>query len=214
MAIKCVPIGELIRQVETNAQEFNFIPSIADILNYIQQLISTATNLVGSTAAIGFNVVGSIFQVVLSFLLVFFLSLYLTKDAPDIRAYFGALFPASYQHELIDVGKRIAFVWRAFFRGQLLWLYFDGRTSNSLGPNQGTRILDYFIESKTAFRVALAMTVDAMRPDGCIQICPLSDNRTGQVQENQRHKDRVECSSLHHLLFSQERNDRAQLSPL
>jgi predicted PurR-regulated permease PerM len=115
-----VPISGLTEQIESSFQEFRFIPTLAEILNYIQQLISTATNVVGSTAAIGVSVVGSIFQVFVAILVIFFLSLYLTKDAPTIRAYIEGLFPSSYQSEWIDLLRRMGFIWQAFFRGQIM----------------------------------------------------------------------------------------------
>lgn len=115
-----IPLGEVLQDVQNNAQQFDIIPSLSDILTYIQQLISTATNVVSSTAVIGFNVVGGIFQVLLSILIVFFLSLYMTKDAPLIRSYVAGLFPRSYQSDVGDVFYHIGKIWQGFFRGQLV----------------------------------------------------------------------------------------------
>lgn len=115
-----VQISGLIDQIEEGYQEFTFIPTLAEILNYFQQLISTATNLVSSTAAIGVSLVGSIVQVFVTTVVIFFLSLYLTKDAPKIRAYVEGLVPQSYQSEWIDLLRRMGYIWQAFFRGQLL----------------------------------------------------------------------------------------------
>lgn len=115
-----IPLGEILRNAQADAEQFNIIPSLSDILTYIQQLISTATSVVGSTAVIGFNVVGGIFQVLLSILIVFFLSLYMTKDAPLIRSYVAGLFPRSYQPEVGDVFHHIGKIWQGFFRGQLV----------------------------------------------------------------------------------------------
>ena len=53
-------------------------------------------------------------------LIVFFLSLYMTKDAPKIRSYVASLFPASYQPEVVDLFRRMGFIWQAFFRGQIM----------------------------------------------------------------------------------------------
>ncbi|HXF61793.1 MAG TPA: AI-2E family transporter, partial [Caldilineaceae bacterium] len=115
-----VPLSGITQQIEQNFQEFTFVPTLAEILGYFQQLISTATNLVSSTAALGVSLVGSIVQVVVTFLVIFFLSLYLTKDAPLIRAYIEGLFPRSYQSEWIDLLRRMGIIWQAFFRGQML----------------------------------------------------------------------------------------------
>lgn len=115
-----VPIGSTVDQIQSNAVEFDFIPSLADILTYVQQLIGTTTNLLSSTAIISFNVVGSIFSIFITLLVAFFLSLYMTKDAPKIRSYVESLFPDSYQSEIIDVIRRVGVIWSGFFRGQFL----------------------------------------------------------------------------------------------
>lgn len=115
-----IPLTGVSEQIETSLSEFQFIPTIAEILNYIQQLISTATNLVSSTAAISITVVGGLVQVVITFLVVFFISLYLTKDLPSIRAYIEGLFPQTYQSEWIDLLRRIGHIWQSFLRGQFL----------------------------------------------------------------------------------------------
>jgi predicted PurR-regulated permease PerM len=115
-----VPIEGLTQQIESGAREFTFIPTLAEFLGYIQQLISTATNVMSSTAAIGFSVVGGIFNALIAVLVVFFLSLYLTKDAPTIRSYVESLFPQSYQSEWVDLLRRMGYIWQAFFRGQIL----------------------------------------------------------------------------------------------
>jgi hypothetical protein len=64
--------------------------------------------------------VGRVIQLVITFLIIFFLSLYLTKDAPKIRAYIEGLFPRSYQSEWVDLLRRMGYIWQAFFRGQLV----------------------------------------------------------------------------------------------
>ncbi|MBV7339541.1 AI-2E family transporter [Chloroflexi bacterium TSY] len=117
-----IPIGDLFRQFQTNFTEFqfNFIPTLTEILNYVQRLLGTATSVVGSTAAFGFGVVGSIFQVLFTTIVVFIVSLYLTKDAPAIRSYLEGLFPQSYQPEFIELLRRIGHIWQLFFRGQLI----------------------------------------------------------------------------------------------
>lgn len=121
-----IPLDGVTQQIEQNFTNFAFIPTLAEILSYIQQLISTATNVVSSTAAIGFSVVGGILQVVVTFLLVFFMSLYLTKDAPSIRRYIEGLFPRNYQSEWIDLLRRMGVIWHSFFRGQLILCFVVG----------------------------------------------------------------------------------------
>lgn len=115
-----LPVSDIIAQLQTGYQEFDFIPSLAEVLNYIQQVIITTTNVVSTTAFISVSVVGGIFQVVIAILIVFFLSLYMTKDAPVIRSYLASLFPMSYQSEVVDLFRRVGFIWSSFFRGQIL----------------------------------------------------------------------------------------------
>lgn len=115
-----VPLGDTVDQIQQNFQQFELIPSVSDILTYIQQLISTATTVVSNTAVVGFNVVGGIFSVLIAILVTFFLSLYLTKDAPLIRNYMEGLFPISYQSEFGQVLRHMSYIWSSFFRGQIL----------------------------------------------------------------------------------------------
>jgi predicted PurR-regulated permease PerM len=124
-----IPLSGITLQIEDNIRDFAFIPTLAEILSYFQQLISTATNLVGSTAAFGVSVVGGILQVVVTFLLVFFLSLYMTKDSPSIRRYIEGLFPRNYQSEWIDLLRRMGHIWQSFFRGQLILCIVVGITT-------------------------------------------------------------------------------------
>jgi len=82
--------------------------------------VGTASDVVSSTAVIGISVVGGILQVFLTVIVVIFLSLYMTKDAPSIRIYVEGLFPTSYHSELVEVLQRIGRIWQSFFRGQLI----------------------------------------------------------------------------------------------
>ncbi len=99
---------------------FQVLPSARDLLEYFNRLISTATNVVGGTALIGFTLVGGIFNIFLFLLFLFFLSLYMTKDAPKIRHYVEGLFPESYHSEAAELIREMGNIWQAFFRGQLL----------------------------------------------------------------------------------------------
>lgn len=124
-----IDLSGLTDQIEDNIRNFAFIPTLAEILGYFQQLISTATNVVSSTAAFGVSVVGGIVQVFVTFLLVFFLSLYMTKDSPSIRRYIEGLFPRNYQSEWIDLLRRMGYIWQSFFRGQLILCIVVGITT-------------------------------------------------------------------------------------
>ena len=117
-----LPIGELFQQIQQNVTQFQFTfaPTLEQILTYVQQVLGAATNVVGSTAVISFALVGGIFQAVLSVILTFVMSLYITKDAPRIRSYFENLFPRAYQPELEELLRRVGYIWQAFFRGQIV----------------------------------------------------------------------------------------------
>ena len=96
------------------------LPSAQQILDYVNQLLSTATNVVSSTASIGLTLVFGIFNTVLFLLLLFLLSLYITKDAPRIQQYVEGLFPVDYYSEGVELMKRLRRIWNAFFRGQFI----------------------------------------------------------------------------------------------
>jgi predicted PurR-regulated permease PerM len=115
-----LPIGAFVRQIQTDSQQTQYVPAVDDILGYIQQFLSATTNVVGSTATIGINVVGTVFSTFLAILVTFFVSLYMTMDAPLIQSYFHSLFPTSYRSELADLVRRIGLVWQSFLRGQLI----------------------------------------------------------------------------------------------
>jgi predicted PurR-regulated permease PerM len=115
-----LPVGLRVQDMQENFEQYFSLPNLTDILNSLQQLLGTATTVVGSTASFGLSVVGSIIQVFVLSVLTFFMSLYFTKDAPQIRAYVQGLFPRSFQPELAELIRRIGSVWTSFFRGQIL----------------------------------------------------------------------------------------------
>jgi predicted PurR-regulated permease PerM len=124
-----VPVGALASQVQANSQQTQYVPSVNDILDTIQQFLSATTNVVGSTYSIGLNVVGTVFSTFLAILVTFFVSLYMTMDAPRIQSYFHSLFPTSYRSELADLLRRIGLVWQSFLRGQLILSIVVGMTT-------------------------------------------------------------------------------------
>jgi len=124
-----IPIGNTLQELQENFQQYLVIPTLGELLNYIQQLIGTTTTVVSSTAVIGFSVVGGIVQFIFTFLVIFFMSLYLTKDAPTIRGYVQGLFPPSYQPEFGELIRRISRIWQAFFRGQIVLCLTIGITT-------------------------------------------------------------------------------------
>jgi predicted PurR-regulated permease PerM len=113
----------IVQQVQTAVNGdlgFQVLPSARDLIEYFNRLIITATNVVGGTAAIGFTLVGGLLNALLFMLFLFFLSLYMTKDAPKIRRYIQGLFPESYHTEASELLRQMGHIWQAFFRGQLL----------------------------------------------------------------------------------------------
>ena len=113
-------VGE-IQQAFAGEFALELFPSTTQqFLNYLNQLLSTATNIVGGTATIGSFLVGGILNAVLFLLFLFFLSLYMTKDAPLIRQYVEDLFPAEYYSEGVALMRQISRIWNSFFRGQFI----------------------------------------------------------------------------------------------
>lgn len=115
-----VPTGSVVQQAEQGIRQISFAPTLAELLSYLQQAITTATGIVSSTAALSVAVVGRVVQGLITGIVIFFLSLYLTKDYPQIRRYVEGLFPTSYQPELRELFRRMGRVWSSFFRGQII----------------------------------------------------------------------------------------------
>ena len=121
-------VGQIQQTLANEIAVERFLPGAQQILDYINQLLSTATNVVSSTATMTLTVVGSIVSTVIFLLLFFFLlsssslfiSLYLTKDAPRIQRYVEGLFPVEYYSEGVELMRRLRGIWNAFFRGQLI----------------------------------------------------------------------------------------------
>ena len=124
-----LPVGSTIAQIQESSQGTQFIPSVNDILSYIQQGLSATTTVVTSTYSIGVSVVGAFFSGFLAVLVTLFVSLYMTIDAPRIQSYIHSLFPTSYRSELADLLRRVANVWQSFLRGQLILSITVGTTT-------------------------------------------------------------------------------------
>ena len=148
-------VGQIQQTLADEIAVERFLPGAQQILDYINQLLSTATNVVSSTATIGLTVVGSIVNIVVFLLLLFFISLYLTKDAPRIQRYVEGLFPVEYYSEGVELMRRLRNIWNAFFRGQLI-------LSLSIG------VATYFSLSLMGMRGALILAILA----GALEILP------------------------------------------
>jgi len=121
-----IPTNNAVNQFQSDFQQITFVPTLAEVLNYVQGLITTATGIVTSTTALTFNVVGTIFSALAATIVIYFMSLYMTKDMPAIRGYFQSLFPSSFQPELAELMRRIGYIWASFFRGQLILSFTIG----------------------------------------------------------------------------------------
>lgn len=121
-----IPTANAVDQFQADFQQITFVPTLAEILNYVQGLITTATGIVTSTTALTINVVAAIFSAAVAIIVIYFMSLYLTKDMPAIRGYFQSLFPSSFQPELAELMRRIGYIWASFFRGQLILSFAIG----------------------------------------------------------------------------------------
>ncbi len=148
-------VGQIQQTFADEIEVERFLPGAQQILDYINQLLSTATNVVSSTATIGLTVVGSIVTTVVFLLLLFFISLYITKDAPRIQRYVEGLFPVEYYSEGVELMRRLRNIWNAFFRGQLI-------LSLSIG------VATYFSLSLLGMRGALILALLA----GALEILP------------------------------------------
>jgi predicted PurR-regulated permease PerM len=116
-------IDGIVQQMQTTVNgdfAFQVLPSARDLIEYFNRLIITATSVVGGTAAIGLTLVGGLLNTLLFMIFLFFLSLYMTKDAPMIRRYIEGLFPESYHSEAAELLRQMGHIWQAFFRGQLI----------------------------------------------------------------------------------------------
>ena len=148
-------VGQIQQTFADEIAVERFLPGAQQILDYVNQLLSTATNVVSSTATIGLTVVGSIVTTVVFLLLLFFISLYITKDAPRIQQYVEGLFPVEYYSEGVELMRRLRNIWNAFFRGQLI-------LSLSIGA------ATYFSLSMMGMRGALILALLA----GALEILP------------------------------------------
>ena len=148
-------VGQIQQTFADEIAVDRFLPGAQQILDYVNQLLSTATNVVSSTATIGLTVVGSIVTTVVFLLLLFFISLYITKDAPRIQRYVEGLFPVEYYSEGVELMRRLRNIWNAFFRGQLI-------LSLTIG------VATYFSLSLMGMRGALILALLA----GALEILP------------------------------------------
>lgn len=115
-----IPVVAVAQDVQENVVQSIALANLTFILGSLQQVAGAATSVVGSTAAIGWSLAGSVVQLFVLFVLTFCMSLYLTKDAPLVRDYVQGLFPRSFQPELAELLRRIGDTWTSFLRVKLM----------------------------------------------------------------------------------------------
>ena len=100
-------------------QEMIFTPTIEDIVQYLQQGITTTGGLLSSIGGWLTSILSKAISVTFSFLLMLFYTFFITKDGYKLKPWLKSLFKPEYLPELNELGYRINRVWQSFFRGQL-----------------------------------------------------------------------------------------------
>ena len=103
-----------------NGTSVDFIPMLQETLARLDADTSTPADFFRGTLDFGLGVLNTGVALLLSFLFVFVVSIYLTKDGPRIRAFFLDNFPSQYQAEWVSLIQCVGNVWHAFLWGQLL----------------------------------------------------------------------------------------------
>ncbi len=103
-----------------NGTTDDFIPMLQETLARLDAGTGTPTAFFRGTLDFGLGVLNTGVALLLSFLFVFVVSIYLTKDGPRIRIFFLDNFPTQYQAEWVSLIQCVGNVWHAFLWGQLL----------------------------------------------------------------------------------------------
>lgn len=91
-------------------------PSVSTLVNTITSALGSATTVLGIAGGVATGIFTGLFALLLT--LVY--SFYMVKDAPGIRQWFDNKIPTHYQPEYQELAARVALIWQAFFRGQLV----------------------------------------------------------------------------------------------
>jgi predicted PurR-regulated permease PerM len=97
-----------------------YVPSIDELLRYLQQAIATAAGLLGGLSSFLTSFVSRVVSLTFSLFLLLFYIFYITVDGHRLKPWAKSLFKPEYIPELSELGHRINRVWQAFFRGQLM----------------------------------------------------------------------------------------------
>jgi predicted PurR-regulated permease PerM len=81
-----IPIAATVAEVRNNFQQYLVMPTVGELLTYIQQVIGTTTTVVGSTAVIGISVLGGIVQFFFTFLVTFCCHLPISRNLANFYA--------------------------------------------------------------------------------------------------------------------------------
>ncbi len=113
-------IGQkIIPSLGAGGESGSFVPTLEDLINYLQQAIATAGGFLTSIGGWLTSLVTRAVSVAFSFLLMLFYTYFITVDGRKLRPWVQSLFKPEYQPELSELGHRINRVWQSFFRGQL-----------------------------------------------------------------------------------------------
>ncbi len=117
--VDLTPVQQLVAPWVNGTTE-DFIPMLQETLSRLDAGAGTPTTFFRGTLDFGLGVLNTGVALLLSFLFVFVVSLYLTKDGPRIHAFFLDNFPTQYHAEWVSLIQCIGNVWHAFLWGQLL----------------------------------------------------------------------------------------------
>lgn len=119
MPVDLTPVQQLL-DPWVNGTSDDFIPILQETLARLNAGASTPTTFFQDTLGFGLGVINTGVALLLSFLFVFVVSIYLTKDSPRIRTFFLDNFPSEYHAEWVSLIQCVGNVWHAFLWGQLI----------------------------------------------------------------------------------------------
>ena len=97
-----------------------YVPTMDEVLNYLKQVISATSGLIGSLSGFLTSLVARTLSFAFSIFLLFFYTFYITVDGYKLKPWAKSLVKPDYLPEMTELGHRINRVWHSFFRGQLM----------------------------------------------------------------------------------------------
>jgi len=101
---------------------------ILDLSQLYDELVSTLTDLVQPLATQTMTLLAGVVNTVVEIIFIGIVSFYLTKDGPQMGEWLAGWVPPHLHHDFKQLREKIAALWRAFFRGQLLLAITVGLT--------------------------------------------------------------------------------------